>query len=343
MAEPRRAQRRGAGRAVAETASLMRAAVESGRQPKAIYRAAGRAPARVRRADPLARTGRRQPHHLLVPRLPGLRPAATRCRRSGARAAAGVALGGGERRRRSAPRVSAGSITSSSSNSVAALSALAFSSRGGGQLAHALLALGLVGDRLELRAQAEPHRALEAHRAELGASARRRSAAARAGCRRPSPGRRGRSRGAGSRRRAARAAPRRRRAAASSGARAPVASASGPTMIPGVSTSETTGRPNASQSCRKRAALSAPSLVIAPARCIGLLAMTPSGRPSIRASAVTISGAKRSRRNVTEPVVGERLDHRPRRRRRAARRSGIDVAQRAPGRAPRQAAVVPWK
>ena len=34
-------------------------------------------------------------------------------------------------------------------------------------------------------------------------------------------------------------------------------SASGPTMKPGVSQSETMGRPNASQSCRKRAALSA--------------------------------------------------------------------------------------
>ena len=31
------------------------------------------------------------------------------------------------------------------------------------------------------------------------------------------------------------------------------------------------------------------------------LAMIPSGRPSIRASAVTISGAKRSRRKVTLP------------------------------------------
>ena len=31
-----------------------------------------------------------------------------------------------------------------------------------------------------------------------------------------------------------------------------------------------------------------------------LLAMTPTGRPSIRASAVTISGAKRSRSTTTE-------------------------------------------
>ena len=39
----------------------------------------------------------------------------------------------------------------------------------------------------------------------------------------------------------------------------------------------------------------------APAIAIVLLAITPTGRPSIRANAVTSSGAKRSRRNVTEP------------------------------------------
>ena len=72
----------------------------------------------------------------------------------------------------------------------------------------------------------------------------------------------------------------------------------------------------------KRAALSAPSLVIAPAMCIGLLAMTPSGRPSIRASAVTISGAKRSRRKVTEPASASVSIASARRRRRGARRSG---------------------
>ena len=80
-----------------------------------------------------------------------------------------------------------------------------------------------------------------------------------------------------------------------------VASASGPTIIPGVSISETIGSPKASQSCMKRAALSAPSLVIAPAMCIGLLATIPSGRPSIRASAVTMPGANAGRSVVTEP------------------------------------------
>jgi hypothetical protein len=61
------------------------------------------------------------------------------------------------------------------------------------------------------------------------------------------------------------------------------------------------GRPNASQSCMKRAALSAASLVIAPAMYRVSLAITPTARPSIRSSAVAISGAKRSRRNRTEP------------------------------------------
>ena len=66
--------------------------------------------------------------------------------------------------------------------------------------------------------------------------------------------------------------------------------------------SETTGRPKVSHSCRKRAALSAAAAVIAPAMTIVLLAMTPTGRPSIRASAVTISGANLCRRKVTESV-----------------------------------------
>jgi hypothetical protein len=72
--------------------------------------------------------------------------------------------------------------------------------------------------------------------------------------------------------------------------------------MPGVSTSDTSGSPNASQSCMKRAALSAPALVIAPAMNIVLFAITPTGRPSMRANAVTSSGAKRSRTNVTEPA-----------------------------------------
>ena len=41
--------------------------------------------------------------------------------------------------------------------------------------------------------------------------------------------------------------------------------------------------------------------MIAPAMKRVSLAMMPTGRPSIRTSAVTISRAKRSRRNVTEP------------------------------------------
>ena len=109
-------------------------------------------------------------------------------------------------------------------------------------------------------------------------------------------------------------------------------------MIPGVSTSETIGRPKASQSCRKRAALSAPSLVIAPARCIGLLAidaerpaldprqrghhlgreaLAQEGRPSPR---------RRASRSTRRDVVGAPRGARARRR--AAR----------PGRAPSQSA-----
>jgi hypothetical protein len=70
-----------------------------------------------------------------------------------------------------------------------------------------------------------------------------------------------------------------------------VASCSGPTMKPGVSTSETIGSPKASHSVISRAALSDAAAVIAPARNFVLFAITPTGRPSIRASAVTISGA----------------------------------------------------
>ena len=58
--------------------------------------------------------------------------------------------------------------------------------------------------------------------------------------------------------------------------------------------------PKVSHSCRNRAALSAAAAVIAPASRLVLLAMIPTARPSMRARAVTISGAKRSRRNVTE-------------------------------------------
>ena len=80
-----------------------------------------------------------------------------------------------------------------------------------------------------------------------------------------------------------------------------VSSASGPTMNPGVSHSDSTGRPNASHSCRKRAALSALAASMAPARCSGLLAITPTARPSKRASAVTRPGANDGRSSSTDP------------------------------------------
>ena len=52
--------------------------------------------------------------------------------------------------------------------------------------------------------------------------------------------------------------------------------------------------------------MSAALLVIAPAMCFVLLAITPTGRPSMRANAVTSSGAKRLRSTVTEPVSASR-------------------------------------
>ena len=85
-----------------------------------------------------------------------------------------------------------------------------------------------------------------------------------------------------------------------------VASTSGPTIIPGVSHSVTIGRSNASQSCMNRAALSAPGVSIAPARWVGLLAITPTGRPSMRASAVIIPSPKSRRSSSTEPVSNSR-------------------------------------
>jgi hypothetical protein len=51
-----------------------------------------------------------------------------------------------------------------------------------------------------------------------------------------------------------------------------------------------------------RAALSAPSLSMAPPRCIGLFATTPTGRPSRRIRAVIIPTPKSRRSSSTESV-----------------------------------------
>ena len=80
-----------------------------------------------------------------------------------------------------------------------------------------------------------------------------------------------------------------------------VRSASGPTMKPGVSQRNSSGSAKPSQSCMKRAALSAPSASIAPPRWRGSLAITPNGRPAWRASAVTIPGAKPRRSSSVSP------------------------------------------
>ena len=73
-------------------------------------------------------------------------------------------------------------------------------------------------------------------------------------------------------------------------------------MKPGQSISDTIGMPKVSHNCRKRAALSAAAAVMAPAITMVLLATMPTGRPSIRASAVTISRANCSRSTVTDPA-----------------------------------------
>ena len=58
--------------ALAEASRLMRAALDGGRgsSGRAVYRRAGRAVPPLRDADRLTRPGRRQPHGVLVPRLP---------------------------------------------------------------------------------------------------------------------------------------------------------------------------------------------------------------------------------------------------------------------------------
>jgi len=73
-------------------------------------------------------------------------------------------------------------------------------------------------------------------------------------------------------------------------------------MIPGVSHGNSSGMSNASHRVMKRAPLSAPSLSIAPDNFIGLLATTPTGRPSILISAVTIVWPKWRRNSSIDPV-----------------------------------------
>ncbi len=80
-----------------------------------------------------------------------------------------------------------------------------------------------------------------------------------------------------------------------------VSSASGPTRNPGVSHSESTGRSWPSHSWRNRAALSAASASIAPPSTAGSLAITPTGIPSSRTSAVMIPVAYPARSSSTLP------------------------------------------
>ena len=88
-----------------------------------------------------------------------------------------------------------------------------------------------------------------------------------------------------------------------------VFSASGPTMKPGVSHSDRIGMSKASQSCMKRAALSAASASIAPPRCIGLLAMTPNGRALDAHQGRDHADAELAAQLQHGAFVGQRVDH----------------------------------
>ena len=91
-------------------------------------------------------------------------------------------------------------------------------------------------------------------------------------------------------------------------------------MKPGVSHKKRIGSSKASHSCMKRAALSALAASMAPARCSGLLAITPTGRPSRRTSAVTMPGANAGRSSSTDPSSASSSIARRARRRPAADR-----------------------
>ena len=80
-----------------------------------------------------------------------------------------------------------------------------------------------------------------------------------------------------------------------------VFSTSGPTMMPGVSDSDRIGMSKASQSCMKRAALSEPSLSMAPPRCIGLLAIMPIGPALDADQGGDHAGPNCGRSSSTEP------------------------------------------
>jgi hypothetical protein len=79
-----------------------------------------------------------------------------------------------------------------------------------------------------------------------------------------------------------------------------VFSTSGPTIIPGVSTSVMTGSPNASHSCRKRAALSAPVAVDRAGEVVGVV-----GEHADRAA---LDASERG--DHAEPEVAAQLEHR---------------------------------
>ena len=91
----------------------------------------------------------------------------------------------------------------------------------------------------------------------------------------------------------------------------PVRSASGPTMNPGVSHSDTTGRSWASHSCRNRAALSAPSASMAPPRWVGSLASDADRPPLDPGQGRDHAGPEPAPELEHGAGVGQHVDERP--------------------------------
>ena len=73
-------------------------------------------------------------------------------------------------------------------------------------------------------------------------------------------------------------------------------------MKPGVSTSTTSGMPKRSHRFTNQAPFSDAGESITPAIRFGWLAMMPTGRPSMRVSAVYMFGAQRGASSSTEPA-----------------------------------------
>ena len=187
----------------------------------------------------------------------------TRCRRTGGGGAARVRRRRRQRRGDQCPRLGRVDDVVDLEH-LSGVERLGILLRGGGGLPDPLLALIVVGDRLEFLAQAQPDGALEAHRPEMRtrpchrqhrlvqAAARHRLRTEAVAAAQHDRDERHPQRGAGNQQPGG---------AAHQGLRLRI----GPDHVARAVDERHDGRPNASHSCRKRAALSAAAAVIAPA------------------------------------------------------------------------------